>query len=96
MDPQTAKAFVVGMALGSLIGGYVGFYFGRRVSKTMEKPELRVLMAVVIVAIWGLAQLFSLAFGTTVDAWLNAIMGMVAGFFFGDGLVETVKSGKKK
>ena len=95
MEPDTIRSFTVGLVLGSMLGGYFGYTFGRKVAKSIEKPELRVFIAVVIVAIWGLAQLFSLAFGTSVDGWLNAIMGMVAGFFFGDGLVETVKGGKK-
>jgi len=96
METDTLKSFAVGLALGSMLGGYFGYTYGRKVAKSIEKPELRVLIAMVIVAIWGLAQMFSLAFGTSVDGWLNAIMGMVAGFFFGDGLVETVKGGKKK
>jgi MFS family permease len=96
METDTLKSFAVGLALGSMLGSYFGYSYGRKVAKSIEKPELRVLIAMVIVAIWGLAQMFSLAFGTSVDGWLNAIMGMVAGFFFGDGLVETVKGGKKK
>lgn len=96
METDTLKSFTVGMVLGSMIGGYFGYVYGKKAMNAVEKPELRVFIAVVIVVIWGLAQLFSLAFESSVDGWLNAIMGMVAGFFFGDGLVETMKGPAKK
>lgn len=96
MEIDTLKSFIIGFALGSVISGYLGYNFGKRMAKVAERPEFRVVFASVIIAVWALAQLFSLAFGTKVDSWLNAIMGMVAGFFFGDGLVESVKNGPKK
>lgn len=89
---DTMKAFAVGFAIGSLVSGYLGFHFGRRMSKGASRPEFRVVIASIIVAIWAIAQIISLAFGTAVDPWLNAIMGAVAGFLFGDGLVESIKS----
>lgn len=92
---DTFKAFGIGFALGAVISGYAGYYFGRRMEKNAIKPEFRVVVASVIVAIWAIAQVVSLVFGTQVDGWLNAIMGMVAGFFFGDGIVESIKQSKK-
>lgn len=94
MTDETMRAFTVGFAAGSLVSGAVGFYFGRRVSKTIARPEFRIVMAAVILFIWALAQLLSLAFGTQVDPWLNGIMGAVAGFFFGDGVVENFRKDK--
>lgn len=96
MEIDTLKSFIIGFALGSAISGYLGYNFGKRMAKAVEKPEFRVVFASVIIAVWAIAQLFSLAFGTKVDGWLNAIMGMVAGFFFGDGVVETFKNTPKK
>lgn len=95
MSEDTLKAFTVGFAIGSLISGYAGYYFGRKVNTTIAKPEFRIVMAAVILFVWALAQLLSLAFGTRVDGWLNGIMGAVAGFFFGDGFVENFKQQKK-
>lgn len=94
MDNDTLKAFVIGFALGSVLSGWLGYSYGRRISKAAVGPEFRVVVATVIVTIWAIAQVVSLVFATQVDGWLNAIMGMVAGFFFGDGLVESVR-GKK-
>lgn len=95
MSEDTLKAFTVGFAAGSLVSGYLGYRFGRHVNKVASKPEFRIVMAAVILFVWSLAQLLSLAFGTQVDTWLNGIMGGVAGFFFGDGFVETYKSKDK-
>lgn len=94
MENDTLKAFTIGFALGAVISGYIGFHFGRRASQTASKPEFRIVIASVIVAIWALAHVISLVFGSSVDPWLNVIMGAVAGFLFGDGLVESIK-GKK-
>ena len=93
MSENTLKAFTVGFALGALLSGYLGYRFGKRVGNAAQKPEFRIIMAAVILFIWSLAQILSLAFGTQVDAWLNGIMGAVAGFFFGDGFVETYRRG---
>lgn len=95
MDENTLKAFTVGFVAGSIVSGYLGFYFGRKISKRVVRPEFRVVVASVIVGIWALSQILSLAFGGQVDNWLNTIMGMVAGFFFGDGLVESLKKPKQ-
>ena len=91
MENETLRAFTVGFAAGSLVSGYLGYRFGRKVNKIATKPEFRIVMAAVILFVWSLAQVLSLAFGTQVDTWLNGIMGGVAGFFFGDGFVETYK-----
>lgn len=91
MDSETIKAFGIGFALGAALSGYLGFHFGTRASKKAAQPEFRVVIASIIVFIWAIAHLLSLLFGGTVDPWLNAIMGAVAGFLFGDGLVETFK-----
>lgn len=91
MDSGSLQPFIAGFIAGSLLSGALGFYFGRKISKRMAKPEFRMVLATVIMVIWATAQLFSLAFGTSVDGWLNAIMGGVAGFFFGDGFVEAIK-----
>ena len=91
MENETLKSFTVGFAVGALISGYIGYKFGKRVGQAAQKPEFRIIMAAVILFIWSLAQILSLAFGTQVDTWLNGIMGGVAGFFFGDGFVETYK-----
>lgn len=91
MDSDTLKAFGIGFALGAAISGYLGFHFGKRASKKAAQPEFRVVIASVIVMIWAIAHVISLLTGATVDPWLNAIMGAVAGFLFGDGLVETFK-----
>lgn len=95
MENETLQAFGVGFAIGSVVSGYLGFNYGRRMSKASARPEFRVVIASIIVAIWAIAQVLSLAFGNPVDPWLNAIMGAVAGFLFGDGLVETIQ-GKNK
>jgi len=95
MSEDTIKAFTVGFAIGSLISGYAGYLLGKKVGATYAKPEFRIFMACVILFVWALAQLLSLAFGTQVDPWLNGIMGAVAGFFFGDGLVENLAKRKK-
>lgn len=95
MEKDTLQAFTVGFVAGSIISGYLGYYFGRKISKRAERPEFRVIIASIIVGIWAMSQLLSLAFGTQVDGWLNTIMGMVAGFFFGDGLVESLKKPKQ-
>ena len=95
MESDTLKAFAVGFAVGSLISGYLGYMFGKRISRNAPRPEFRIIMAGVILFIWALAQLLSLAFGTQVDGWLNGIMGAVAGFFFGDGFIESVRKGNK-
>lgn len=94
MNDETLKAFAVGFALGTLISGYLGYQYGLKVSKTMAKPEFRIIMAAIILTVWTLAQFFSLIFGTSVDPWLNGIMGAVAGFFFGDGVVENFRKNK--
>ncbi len=94
-ETDTLKAFGIGFALGSILSAYAGYHFGRRMEKNAIRPEFRVVVASIIVAIWAIAQVVSLVFGTQVDGWLNAIMGMVAGFFFGDGIVESIKQGKK-
>lgn len=75
-----------------MFGGMVGFYYGRAFSEDTVRPQFRIVLASIIIIIWGASQTISLAFGTRVDPWLNAIMGAVAGFFFGDGIVETIKS----
>jgi uncharacterized membrane-anchored protein len=90
MDDTTLQAFFVGLSAGTLMGGMVGYSYGNKNGKGMAKPEFRVILAIVIVVIWATSQTISLAFGTTVDPWLNVIMGAVAGFFFGDGLIEGV------
>jgi len=95
MSEDTLKAFTVGFAIGSLVSGYIGYTLGRRVSSTLAKPEFRIFMACVILFVWALAQILSLAFSSQVDPWLNGIMGAVAGFFFGDGLVENLAKRKK-
>jgi len=93
---NAAKAFIVGISLGALVGAYFGYSFGVKVSKGVyAKPELRIVIAVVVLVLWALAQLLSILFGTTVDPWLNTIMGIIVGFFFGDGIVEKYKKGNK-
>lgn len=91
MDMETARTFFIGFAVGSMISGTLCFYLGRKINKNMAKPEFRIIMAFVILFIWSMAQILSLLTGSAVDGWLNIIMGAVAGFFFGDGLVETYK-----
>ncbi len=91
MDIDIYKSFAVGFAIGATISGYIGFHFGKKASKKAANPEFRMIIASVIVMIWGIAHVLSLLTGQTVDPWLNAIMGAVAGFLFGDGLVETFK-----
>lgn len=92
MPIDTVKAFAVGFAIGSAVSGYLGYRYGIKASKKASQPEFRVVIASIIVVIWALAHLLSLIFGSTVDPWLNVIMGAVAGFLFGDGLVETFKN----
>lgn len=90
MHDDKLQAFGVGLAMGAMVGALVGFSYGNRRSKGIAKPEFRVILAIIIVVIWGTSQTVSIAFGTKVDPWLNIIMGAVAGFFFGDGLIEGV------
>lgn len=96
MENETLKAFTVGFAIGSVLSGYFGYRYGRKMAKGVTHPEFRIVMAAVILFVWTLAQLLSLAFGTQVDTWLNGIMGAVAGFFFGDGVMETYRNGGDK
>ena len=96
MEHETLKSFAVGFATGSLVSGYLGYSYGKRMSNAAAKPEFRIVMAVVVLFVWTLAQFISLAFGTQVDPWLNGIMGAVAGFFFGDGFVDSIKRDGKK
>jgi uncharacterized membrane protein YfcA len=91
MENETVQAFVVGAVAGAMIGGIVGFYYGRFLREDIGAPQYRMVIATVIVIIWGLSQTISIAFGTTVDPWLNAIMGAVAGFLFGDSVVESIR-----
>lgn len=91
MESDTLKAFGIGFAIGAAISGYLGFHFGKRASKKASQPEFRLVIASIVVMIWGIAHILSLLTGSAVDPWLNAIMGAVAGFLFGDGLVETFK-----
>ncbi len=89
---NTIKGFSAGIMLGALLGAYFGYQYGVRVKgETLAKPEFRMIIAAVVVSIWALAQLLSILFNTEVDPWLNTIMGVVAGFLFGDGLVESFK-----
>lgn len=93
----TLKGFFAGITLGAMLGAYFGYQYGVKVKgEQVAKPEFRIVIAGIVVSIWALAQLLSLLFSTEVDPWLNTIMGIVAGFFFGDGLVETYKGGKDK
>lgn len=92
---DTAKTFFIGFAVGSMISGYAGFLLGKRVSGVMAKPEFRIVMAAVILFVWSMAHILSFLTASQVDSWLNIIMGAVAGFFFGDGLVETYNNKEK-
>lgn len=92
MENDTVQAFIVGAGIGAMLGGLVGFYYGRFLREDVGAPQYRMVIATVIVIIWGLSQTISLAFGGTVDPWLNAIMGAVAGFLFGDSVVETFRN----
>lgn len=88
---ESLQPFVAGLALGSILGVFLGYQYGVRKNGPFSKPEARIVIAFIITGVWVTAQFFSLAFGIEVDGWLNAIMGTVAGFFFGDGIVESMK-----
>lgn len=93
---NTIQGFAIGITIGSIVGGYFGYQYGLKVKgEELAKPEFRIVFASVILLVWALAQLLSLLFSNTVDPWLNTLMGIVAGFFFGDGLVEKYKGDKK-
>lgn len=92
---ETVKGFMAGITLGAMLGGYFGYRYGIKVKgEEMAKPEFRIVIAAIVVSIWAIAQLLSILFDSGVDPWLNTIMGVVAGFLFGDGLVEKYKKDK--
>lgn len=92
---DTFKGLTVGLTIGVILGGYFGYQYGIRVSGgILNKPEFKIIFATVVLVLWALAQLFGLLFASAVDTWLNVIMGTVAGFFFGDGIMESYKSKK--
>lgn len=93
---ETVKGFFIGITIGTVIGGYFGYKYGVKVKgKSLSHPEFRIIIAAVVVCIWAVSHILALLFSTEVDAWLNTIMGMIVGFFFGDGLVETYRDGGK-
>lgn len=93
---DTIQGFMIGITIGAIIGGYFGYQYGMKIKgEQLEKPEFRIIFASVILLVWAMAQLLSLLFTSTVDPWLNTLMGIVAGFFFGDGIMEKYKDGGK-
>ena len=91
------KGLTIGLAIGSIAGGYFGYQYGLKVAGGVSiKPEFKMILATVVLVLWAIAQFLTLIFGTTVDTWLNIIMGTVAGFFFGDGVVEKWKAESNK
>jgi len=91
------KGLTIGLAIGSIAGSYFGYQYGLKVAGGISiKPEFKIVLATVVLVLWALAQFLALIFGNAVDTWLNVIMGTVAGFFFGDGVVEKLKADSKK
>lgn len=94
MDTESIKIFGIGIMLGTLLGGYFGFQIGKKMTTGVwSKPEFKIVLASVALTLWATAQLMGIVFQTPVDPWLNGIMGIITGFFFGDGVME--KIGKK-
>jgi len=92
---DTVKGFIAGITLGAMLGSYFGYRYGVKVKgDQIDKPEFRIIIAAIVVTIWAVAQLLSILFDSGVDPWLNTIMGVVAGFLFGDGIVEKYKQDK--